>query len=568
MKVKHLLILAAALSFLAAGCKEPQPTPTPTPQPEKTLTVAPTTLNFETAGATKKVTVTTEDTWEATASATWIELKVESKTSLAVTVKENVAEAGKAAAAREGTITVKTAGGKTASVAVTQDAESIIFTVVGGTAEIAAEGGPLEVKVDHNVDYQVAVGADWIEEATTKAVATDTRKFTVKANTGDARQGEITFTPAGGTAQKVTVKQAEYVAPEIPGIQGTVTLTFPAKEQDAVSAYTKTWKAVNEQGAEFSIANFNNNNSAWAYIKGGNKTDVSVATISTVSRLDSKILHVAVTVDAVTAASINKTELITASDPEFTKVVETVALDPAKGTMGYVLTKPAEKLYYKLSYDCQKGSANGLIQISKVVYSTETYTPPTPPAPQPKSFADIIKAGAGDYLSNEALVVAVGSTNTIVTDGTGYMFIYDKNKVCKAGDKVVLEGAVTTYNGCPEWNNPTITVKSSGNTVTHPQAKVFDEAAFAAYASAPEIAYVTAKGPKTGYILKVGDNEINVYSNETIADGDYEITGYTIGYNSGKKQVNLVCTEYKAAGTDPGTDSGIEDLSEGETFTW
>ena len=210
MKHYHFAFLAAAVAILVAGCSKSQPKP----EPEKTLKVTPSTLSFDAASSTKQVTVTTNDTWEATTSASWIELKTESKTVLQVKVKANEAAAGEAAAARNGEVVITTKGGKTEKVTVSQAAESIVFTVTAvGSTEFTSDGGALTVTVGHNVNYTVSCAADWIEEVTTKAVKTDSRDFNVKANTGEAREAEIIFTPATGEAKKVTVKQAKYVEP-------------------------------------------------------------------------------------------------------------------------------------------------------------------------------------------------------------------------------------------------------------------------------------------------------------------------------------------------------------------
>lgn len=134
-----------------------------------------------------------------------------------------------------------------------------------------------------------------------------------------------------------------------------------------VQNYTTSWSATNN-GFTVNIANFNNNNSAWSYVKGGNKTSASVCTIATAAAIDKAVTKVVVTVDAATTASINSTTLTVASDASFTQNVQTVNVTAATGNMTYTIENPTENSYYKLSYDCKKGTSNGLIQISKVDY--------------------------------------------------------------------------------------------------------------------------------------------------------------------------------------------------------
>lgn len=145
------------------------------------------------------------------------------------------------------------------------------------------------------------------------------------------------------------------------------TLTFPAKTQDKVNSYTVTWQATIDDFV-WSIANFNNYNNDWEYIKAGKNGTALVATISTDAAIDRAITKVAVTVDAVTVSKINSTFLEVSSDKDFSENVQKVTLDAAKGEMVYTVLNPAKALYYRLTYDCAAGSTNGLIQISKVVY--------------------------------------------------------------------------------------------------------------------------------------------------------------------------------------------------------
>ncbi len=94
-------------------------------EPQDTLTVSPSSLEFEAEDAsTKLVYVTTEKDWTATPSASWIHMEKTSgtgKATLAVTVDANTGED------RSGSISVK--GSSSVSVAVTQKGKNIITVV-------------------------------------------------------------------------------------------------------------------------------------------------------------------------------------------------------------------------------------------------------------------------------------------------------------------------------------------------------------------------------------------------------------------------------------------------------
>ena len=146
------------------------------------------------------------------------------------------------------------------------------------------------------------------------------------------------------------------------------TLTFSSSTNSkGVSSYTDTWSAT-INGFSWTIENFNNNNNAWNYIRAGRKDYTSVANISTNAAIDKAITKVVVTVDACTTDKINSTKLYVASNASFTQNLQTITLGASVGDMVYTISNPSENMYYKLEYDCAKGSSNGLIQISKVQY--------------------------------------------------------------------------------------------------------------------------------------------------------------------------------------------------------
>ena len=152
--------------------------------------------------------------------------------------------------------------------------------------------------------------------------------------------------------------------------QQEVVLTFPDDNQknNGVGSYTDTWTAIKD-GHEWTISNFNNNRWNWTYIKAGRKSDPSVATITT--HFAEQITKVVVTVDEVTAEKINSFKLIVATDEKFANIVETVVAQKiAAGEIEFVVTAPAANLYYKIEIDCPVAGTNGIIQISKVTYTS------------------------------------------------------------------------------------------------------------------------------------------------------------------------------------------------------
>ena len=149
------------------------------------------------------------------------------------------------------------------------------------------------------------------------------------------------------------------------------TATFSANTNiGKVSNYTNTW-SVTCDNVTWTMKNFNNNNNGWPYVRAGSKNNASVAEIITDSTMVDAITKVVVTVDKVTASSVNSFKLIVASDANFENVIETVSLNIKKGENTFSCTTPMAKRYYKIVIDCKKASSNGIVQISKLEYYTK-----------------------------------------------------------------------------------------------------------------------------------------------------------------------------------------------------
>lgn len=260
--------------------------------------------------------------------------------------------------------------------------------------------------------------------------------------------------------------------------QAYKTLTFPDdnKDNNKLSAYNKTWTA--KIGTDtWTIENFNNSNwNNWKWIKCGSKNFTSVGTITTDFAIDKAISSVVVNIDKVTTASVNSIKLEVTSDKEGKTVLETVNLDKiATGDAVFTIKTPKKNCYYKLLFDCQKGTSNGLITVTKVEYYQEGTSPDIVDISNtPETAYDIAKAkeliDAGEGLSTEVyvkgIVTSVGQysdkykslTYNISDDGeaTNELKVYSGKYLegadftsadqVKAGDKVIVKGKLKKFN--------------------------------------------------------------------------------------------------------------------------
>lgn len=168
------------------------------------------------------------------------------------------------------------------------------------------------------------------------------------------------------SAAPVAVKAADEQVEEL-------ALVFPDdnKANNKVGAYDKTWTA-KSGSTEFSIVNFNNNNwDKWNYIKCGRKNAASVATIQNKVAFAGSVAQVKLTIDKVVADNVNSINLIVSSDEGGKTVLETVPInEKSVGEHLFNVKSPAPGLFYKLVFDCKSSSSNGVVQISKVVFSS------------------------------------------------------------------------------------------------------------------------------------------------------------------------------------------------------
>lgn len=187
-------------------------------------------------------------------------------------------------------------------------------------------------------------------------------------------EGKQTVTVTVGeesVTYEINVRAAGAEAPK------TYTLTFGKNFSDPeVNGYTSTWDATRD-GFTWEMANWNNNNAYvgtnaskptnWTYVRAGSKKAASVATITTKTTMPEAISTVTMTIDNIIATNVNsiKMEVISATGT----IIETISGTAKQGPCVFNITNPQQDCKYKITVDCKKGSSNGFVQVSKVVYT-------------------------------------------------------------------------------------------------------------------------------------------------------------------------------------------------------
>ncbi|MBP3794470.1 MAG: hypothetical protein ILA23_00305 [Bacteroidales bacterium] len=173
-------------------------------------------------------------------------------------------------------------------------------------------------------------------------------------------------------------------------------------------------------------------------------------------------------------------------------------------------------------------------------------------------------ANDADVETNEVLVVGKHARGAMLQEGSAYMLAFDANGVnANVGDKVVVTGKKGTYSGMAQITSPSVTVKSTGNTVTYPTPKVLDATNFATYtATAPEYIQYTGKLVKSGNYLNVtipgvegkdGSIAYPIGSYDEFVDKNVTVSGFFVG---GSTHYNTMAITVVEAGGSTGGDTG------------
>lgn len=143
---------------------------------------------------------------------------------------------------------------------------------------------------------------------------------------------------------------------------------------------------------------------------------------------------------------------------------------------------------------------------------------------------------------NDVLVTGVTTQSIVITDPTGSILVYaNANPGAKVGDKVNVSGTTGKHNGLMQIAFPTISVVSSGNTVTYPSPATIDADNITSFSSSV-VSFVTFKGvPKKSsdgkYVnIYVGDVtskdlSLSYYPGdlESLLDKEIDVKGWFVG---------------------------------------
>ena len=141
---------------------------------------------------------------------------------------------------------------------------------------------------------------------------------------------------------------------------------------------------------------------------------------------------------------------------------------------------------------------------------------------------------AGTYTVKDVTVYAVINASTaVIGDGTAYFYMYKSGHGLAVGNTFTIGGTVSVYNNVLQFNNPTISNKTTGSIPAYENPVEADEAYLISYVSAPVTEYIHAKGTQSGQEISVGSQKLYLSAKNAETDGkDVEVYGFVYGYST------------------------------------
>ena len=206
---------------------------------DPTFSITPTTLSFTSSGGNQSITVTSNQTWTASSSVSWLTLSKTSGTgdaTLTLTAQANTSTDN-----RSGIVTF-TADGKTYTVTASQNGVATYFEITPTTLSFTSSGGSKSVSVMSNQPWMVSADASWLKLSDNSGTSDATLSVTAEENTStSSRSGTITF-KAGGNTYSVSVTQEE-ANPTFSVTPEALSFTASGGNQSVSVTSNQTWTA-------------------------------------------------------------------------------------------------------------------------------------------------------------------------------------------------------------------------------------------------------------------------------------------------------------------------------------
>ncbi len=177
----------------------------PTDEQPSSLSVSPSSLSYTAAGESKTVTVTSNTSWTATSSASWLTISPASGSNNGTITA--VAAANTSSSQRTATITVS-GSGITRTISVTQAGVSYNLTVNPTSLSYTANGETKTVTVTSNTSWTATSSANWLTVSPASGSNNGTITAVAAANTSSSQRTATITVSGSGITRTISVTQA------------------------------------------------------------------------------------------------------------------------------------------------------------------------------------------------------------------------------------------------------------------------------------------------------------------------------------------------------------------------
>ncbi len=227
--------------------------------------------------------------------------------------------------------------------------------------------------------------------------------------------GALGLTLAASVGVGVAVgSNSEYKATEAASDPYAQAIFNSNNNNKSVKDYKSSWTNTTNNFT-WNLANFNNNNNGWEFVRCGSKKNASVATIQTNATVSVAISRVSITIDSINASYINSITLY--GGPSANTSLGTFT--KASGVQTITIANPSANQKYKISFDCQKSTDNGTVQLSNVSLYEKTNQKYTVTYNSNGAESGTVPTDATNYTDGASVTVA-GNTGNLAK--TGYIF--------------------------------------------------------------------------------------------------------------------------------------------------
>jgi len=611
MQTKKLLLAAAVLTAVIAGCKKEDPIP----EGDPSIVITPTALTFEKTSDPKIISLTTNRDWKVVtdAKSTWITVTPASgkasasAQTITIAVDENTGEE------RSADLTFTT-GSATTSVNITQSgaANKVYFNNFDKEPAVQTSNKwPYIYDTDcwKNQTGTGAANVTYITEGNKATIrnnsnstgsgvnnvffASDSR-FCVKniALTSGVNNYNLSFygirsvygAAAGASVFDHSVfkmyisddgskwVQVDYVFeggdPDNAWGQASTSFSVPSGTKTLCIGVTCPSEASTYRLDDLKLVESLKDTTVIDFTKGIEIAEFKEAAPFDPSKVEAKTVQ-----EFITLADKNTYYKLTGSISSFNKTYCSFDLTDATGKINvYSVVDSCKTKYAELLSDGDvvtlagkyeyyaKGSKHEAVNAIILSYKTPEHKTVTT-----DKVSEAIAAAVGDtVVLNGATVVAVANTSYLVTDATktDYILVFQKTAGADTpvaiGDVVNVKSIRADYCSMPQLNSPTTTIVSSGTAVTWPEPEDITST-FDSFTSTT-IKYISYTGTLSVsgsyYNVAVNGASTNVGSilPSTAADSwvgvpNTKFKGYYI-YTSSSKYITIIFTEAEAS-TDP-----------------